>query len=230
MSVNIFSVFWVGDFRGRDFCEEDVWQLYRSVDKHIKIPFTFYTLTNRMNANLPGERIELKYNLPGWWSKVELFRPDLPKHRTLYLDLDSHVIRGLQPIIEFKGDLVMFNTRVPNWKVRKEPGLVCRYQAATMLFDPASPVMNLVWKRFQENPKKWMMNFRSEQDMYGAWIPNQPTFPDNWMIKLDNCWGMKQPPDNAIIVTGQPKRDSFRNPIWTPWLEDMARNKEKEIV
>jgi hypothetical protein len=224
--LNIMSVYWKGEFRGRDFCEEDVWQLYRSVDKHIDRPFTFYCLTNQMNANLPGERIELKYKLPGWWSKVELFRPDLPKGRTLYLDLDSHVIRNLDPILDFVGDLVMFNTRVPNWKKRKEPGLVCRYQAATMLFTPNANVMQKVWNKFTSNPKQYMMQFRSEQDMYGAWIPNQPTFPDNWMIKLDNCRGMKEPPENAIIVTGQPKRDSFRNPIFTPWLNAMAREEK----
>ena len=67
-----------------------------------------------MEANLPGIKIELKHadDWPGWWAKMELYRPRiLPRLRTLYMDLDSHVIRSLQPILDYEGDLVMFNTK-----------------------------------------------------------------------------------------------------------------------
>jgi hypothetical protein len=45
------------------------------------------------NVAVPGIRtIPLKYDWPGWWSKLELFRPDI-EGDLLYFDLDT-VVRG----------------------------------------------------------------------------------------------------------------------------------------
>lgn len=38
------------------------------------------------------ERIPMKYSWPGWWAKMELFRPDLPGDGMLYMDLDTSII------------------------------------------------------------------------------------------------------------------------------------------
>ena len=101
--VNIVCLYWVGDFRGRDFQPQDVSRLFASVVKHIDRPFEFFVLTNDMEAELPGIKIKLKHpdDWEGWWAKMELYRPGiLPKRRTLYMDLDSHVIRDLGPILD----------------------------------------------------------------------------------------------------------------------------------
>lgn len=39
----------------------------------------------------------------GWWSKIELFRPDRFSGRVLFLDLDSVVVGDLGPIVDAKG-------------------------------------------------------------------------------------------------------------------------------
>jgi hypothetical protein len=44
------------------------------------------------------ERIPLKLNLPGWWSKIELFRPEL-SGEILYLDLDTVVVGEMRDIL-----------------------------------------------------------------------------------------------------------------------------------
>jgi len=43
------------------------------------------------------EPVPLKHNWPGWWSKMELFRPGLfeRRQRVLYLDLDTVVLKEL---------------------------------------------------------------------------------------------------------------------------------------
>lgn len=223
-SVNIICLYWTGDFRGRDFTVRDVRRLQECVAKHIDRPYTFYCLTNDMDADIPAEKIKLEYAWPGWWSKMELHRPDLPKGRTLYLDLDSHVIRSLKPILDFKGNLVMFRTRASKIKQRHpEPGLIHRYQAATMLFDSGSMVD--MYKIFCEDPEYYMQRFRSDQDFMGWFIPNQPVFPNEWMLKLKEClYTVRPPSDEAIIVTGQPSGNWFRRyPKVVSWLEEMAR-------
>jgi len=227
-SVNIICLYWVGKFRGRDFTEEDVIRLRQTVDKHMDRPYKFYCLTNDMDADIPAEKIELDYAWPGWWSKMELHRPDLPSGRTLYLDLDSHVINSLGPMLDYPGNLIMFNTRTTKRKqvmgdyYFKREGIVWKYQAAVMLFDPGST--SWVYNKFLEDPDRWMKRFRSEQDLMGEWIPDQPLFPEHWMIKLATFdRHPNKSIDGTIIITGQPKGVSFREPKYAPWLKELAR-------
>ena len=226
--VNIFCLYWVGEFRGRDFCIRDVERLYFSVKKHIDRDFTFYCLTNS-NEGFPCyvKPIPLLYGWPGWWSKVELHRADLPEGRALYLDLDSHVMRSLKPILDFEGDLVMFPTPIPEhkWENLRRKNWVLKYQAATMLFTVGCRSMQMVWNRFLESPEKWMKKYRSEQDIMGDWIPNQPMFPREWMMKLGSIYrhNLKSIPSECIIVTGQPPHKEFRKTDKLDWFEPMAR-------
>jgi hypothetical protein len=218
--MNVICILWKGDFRGRDFTEDDVERLYDTVKKHTIRPFNFYTLTNDMDAKVTGEKIELKHNWPGWWAKMELHRSDLPAGRTLYLDLDTHVVGRLDPLMDHYGNLVMFRARSTgssNWHGKKQ---VHRYQAATMLFTPGSTVW--LYDMFKKNPQGYIDTYRSDQDLMGDCLPNQPTFPDQWLMKLSKL--KKQPlGDHTIIVTGQPKSTSFRDPDFMPWLNTISR-------
>lgn len=224
--VNILCLYWVGEFRGRDFSISDIERLYKTVSKHIDRPFDFYCLTNTIEE-LPSyvKPIPLIYAWPGWWSKMEIHRPDLPPGRTLYMDLDSHAVRSLGPILDYPGDLVMFNTRMAldRQESLAKDGWVLRYQAATMLFTPGTKCMEHVWVKFINNPGHWMKKYRSDQDVMGDWIPNQPTFPANWMVKLDTIRRDKTLRDDVIIVTGQTKDGLFRETNKIPWFETTAR-------
>ena len=224
--VNILCLYWVGEFRGRDFSIDDIERLYQTVSKHIDRPFDFYCLTNS-TEELPTyvKPIPLIYAWPGWWSKMEIHRPDLPPGRTLYMDLDSHCVRSLGPILDYSGDLVMFETRIPQvkWAALERTGWVLRYQAATMLFTPGVNVMQYVWNRFLDKPSYWMKKFRSDQDVMGEWIPKQPTFPGEWMVKLATIRDSKEIGGKYIIVTGQTKDGLFRHTNKIPWFETTAR-------
>lgn len=230
--VNILCLYWVGDFRGRDFQPEDVHRLYKSVWAHIDRDFDFYVLTNDMSADLPGIKIQLKHpdDWPGWWSKMELYRPGIiPALRTLYMDLDSHVIRSLGPILDYEGDLVMFETK-DRGHIRKHTrqgieGMVYKYQAATILYTPDE--WGWVYEKFLRDWDYYITHYRSDQDILGEWIPNQPMFPGKWLMKMGKIEKSialrKSMPDDVIIVTGQTKHGGFRRTDEIEWFEKEAR-------
>ena len=163
-----------------------------------------------MKADVPAEKIELVKNWPGWWSKVELFRPDIPCGRTLYLDLDTYIVGSLKPILDFEGDLVMFPSPYGRKKKVNTEGkiVVQRYQTGTMLFTPGK--LSHVFRDFHKTASLYMQTYRSEQDIYGEWLPNQPTFPARWLMKIGEYKKIGRTRENTIIITGN-KDGEFRN-------------------
>lgn len=64
-----------------------------------KIEFKCLSDVPLMNVDV----IPLKYNFPGWWSKIELFRPNLFRTPVLYLDLDVLVLGSIDKLFRFDG-------------------------------------------------------------------------------------------------------------------------------
>lgn len=178
---------------------------------NIDRPYRMYCLTNDMNAKVSAKKIELVNNWSGWWSKVELFRPDLPCGRTLYLDLDTTIIKNVYPLFEFKNDLVMFPSPYKGKTEKETPDgkQVIKYQAAIMLFDPGK--LSWLYFKFRDNANYYMQKYRSEQDIYGEWLPNQPTFPSEWIMKLGTVRKGKPVGDKTMIVTGNKNGKLFRD-------------------
>ena len=218
--INVICLFWVGEFRGRDFTKDDVWALYNTVKKHIDREFDFYVLTNDLEAAVPGTIIPLNHDWPGWWSKMELHRPDLPQGRTLYLDLDSHVVSSLGVLLECEGDLVMFPSRSVGGALQEGKRQVHKYQAATMLFTPGK--QDWFYHIFCKNPQGYIDIYRSEQDLMGEMMPDLNTFDPRWLMKISELRN-KELDEKTIIITGQPKDTSFRDPSFAPWLNELAR-------
>lgn len=226
MTYNIACVYKTGHFRGREYSFDDVIRLYHSVKRHMPndIEPNFYCLTDCDDEYPEIKKIKLNHNWPGWWSKMELGREDLPQGRTLYLDLDTSVVNNLHPILNYEGDLVMFDCRIPDQRKPyfESRGWICRYQNATILFDAGdiNNPMHKMYRLFAKDPEHWMKVYRGDQDIMGNWFPNQPTFPREWMIKRQTCTELKEIPKQVIIVTGQVKRGDFRE---VELVEEQAR-------
>lgn len=78
---------------GGDFLPFDVEMLASSIEKHLP-GWKFVCL-----SDVPSVADEnLIENWPGWWSKLELFRPGLFKERVLYFDLDTLIIDNLKDV------------------------------------------------------------------------------------------------------------------------------------
>lgn len=80
---------------GGPYSYEYVKNLFNAVRRHSTELFSFVCLTDddEVIEKANFDTIELKHGWPGWWSKIELFRPDLPKIPSVYFDLDT-VIKG----------------------------------------------------------------------------------------------------------------------------------------
>lgn len=76
---------------------EWVAKLQRGVARHLTVPYRFVCFSD---VDVPCERIPLRNDWPGWWSKLECFREPI-EGATLYLDLDSVVVGSLDAIATY---------------------------------------------------------------------------------------------------------------------------------
>ena len=89
---------------GGDFTAEYVHRLAANVHEHTTQPYRFVCLTDS-DEKFACETIALTENLPGWWSKLELF-----KHfwgRTVYFDLDTVIVGNIDPLLDYEGPVAL---------------------------------------------------------------------------------------------------------------------------
>jgi hypothetical protein len=92
---------------------------------------------------VPCERISLRYKWPGWWSKMEMFRPDLGLGDFLYFDLDT-IIRGNVAHMERCGHLATLRD------FYRPEGL-----GSGMMFIPEAE-RAAIWQAWIADPDRWM--------------------------------------------------------------------------
>jgi len=75
--------------------------LKRQCEKFVTVPFEFVCLTDL--DEIDGVKtIKLKHNFPNWWSKIELFRPDIFQgKKVFYMDLDTVLIDNIDNILNY---------------------------------------------------------------------------------------------------------------------------------
>jgi hypothetical protein len=82
--------------------------LANAVAKNVTIPYTFTCLTdNPQNFNKNVHKvIKLKHGFPKWWSKIELFRPDIfdDTEQVFFLDLDTVITNNIDDIVSYDGN------------------------------------------------------------------------------------------------------------------------------
>ena len=65
-----------------------------------------FTITCLSDIDVPVKRIPLQHNWPGWWSKMEIFRPDI-QGDVFYIDLDSTVVRDPAELFTVKNPTML---------------------------------------------------------------------------------------------------------------------------
>jgi hypothetical protein len=73
---------------GGCYTVEYVERLRDAVERHLSLPYEFVCLTD-LGSRVPCARVDLEYDWPGWWSKLELFEAFTGP--TLYFDLDTTI-------------------------------------------------------------------------------------------------------------------------------------------
>lgn len=88
---------------GGDFTSKYVNALKTSLDKYFPTEFDFWCFTDRPEEinGFVDNCILLKHDLPGWWSKIELFKEVYPYNsRVMYFDLDVLILKDLTDFYE----------------------------------------------------------------------------------------------------------------------------------
>ena len=214
--INIVCVHWEGDFRNRNYKISDVIRLKKMVSRNIKTPFKFYCLTNKIQKDVDYEQIPLRYNLEGWWSKLELFRSDLPiKGKILYLDLDIFINGGLDeiafyginngkhPIYFMKpiGPNLIYGARKSNNIIDIGKTIVGNFQSSVISWNQGYPTLSVP----QLINDGVQYKYRGDQDLFGVLFDDMAgTFPAMWFNKIRYCY--TGGPDKRVkVVLGNPK-------------------------
>jgi len=101
--------------------------------------------------DLVARRVPLACNFPGWWSKLELFRPDVFTGPVLYVDLDT---LPCGPLADMAGHTLDFAMLSDVW----EPTVA---QSGVMAWIPGETSAR-VWDVFVESPRDRMRAFRGD--------------------------------------------------------------------
>jgi len=90
------------------------------------------------------ELIPLTNNLPGTWSRMELYSPEMEQYRPfLYIDLDTVIIRSVEDIFNLVRDQSMFITLEDFWQMGK--------MATGLVWFPAkSEKISKVWEAWKK--------------------------------------------------------------------------------
>ena len=129
---------------GGDYTPADVQWLVNQLPKGYEV----ICLTNMKNMVIPGVKcIPLlhKWNYcPGWWAKIELFRPDI-KDDLLYLDLDTVITGDITDLLE----------NPPKKFTMLRDFYHPQYFASSIMWIP-NKSKGKIWKAFWSDPDGWI--------------------------------------------------------------------------
>lgn len=185
---------------GGDFDESWVYALLEGVREHAAPGTGFVCLTD-VGAIDGVETVPLLHHWPGWWSKLELFRPDLRslfaevthKGPVLFMDLDTLPVGPLDPFFEYGGEFAM---------IQEFYGRRGRFQSGVMMFRPGV-VTRRIWDAWQPQAADHVARFRGD----GEWL-DRHTKPDNLfelfpdLIRSYKVHSKDGCPEGASLVCG----------------------------
>ena len=152
---------------GGDYKPEHVSHLRDDVRRHLKMEHRFVCLTD---MSVDCEKIPLPEKWPGWWSKISLFHPDIPKP-IVYIDLDTIIVGPLD-------DLALGHrfTVLQNFWAKDRIG------SGMMAWDAD---LSAIYSAFAKSPAKFIREYVT-QDKWGdqGFIrAHTPIEPERWQRK-----------------------------------------------
>lgn len=205
----VACVLWVGEFRKRSYSPLWVQRLRNMVARNLG-EHCFVCLSN---IEVEGvETIPLRDNLPGWWSKLELFRPGLfPEgSRVLAIDLDTVIVDDLEPHFTEHADAPFVALQAYRWgptRIEEGKRVTMGVNSGTMAFTAGRCAERL----YTDFRRPLMDQLRGDQDWLTEQLGEIPLFPRSWWARLRDC--PKGPPEGCRIVHCM------------PWKNDVAAQK-----
>ena len=130
---------------GKDFSAGYVHRLYAAVREHWPKGerLDFVALTDTPIDHPEVREIPLLHQWPGYWAKLELFRPDVMGD-LLYFDLDTMITGPLDDLARFPHHAMLRSFKWPRERVAS---------GVMVLPEAVRPV---IWERWMLDPDKWM--------------------------------------------------------------------------
>lgn len=124
---------------GGVFTPEYVRRLRDGVAENLTVPHRFVCMTDHPIDGV--ECIPLKYGMAGWWAKAEMFRPELPFGRVLYVDLSAVITGSLDDMATQDGIVI-----TKDWYFGGPSQSVLLYTVGDF---------ENVWDEFIKDPEHW---------------------------------------------------------------------------
>lgn len=139
-----------------DFTPDYVVRLYENVREHWTGELDFCCLTDTPIQHPAIREIPLRYDWPGYWSKMELFRPDL-RGTLFYFDLDTMITGSLDEMREVRRHTMLRRLR-KKYRHRLASGMM-------MLPEAVRPI---IWRHWTGDPQLFMRLYRWNGDRPGG--------------------------------------------------------------
>lgn len=151
------------------------------------------------DMEVPGvDCIPLEHDWPGWWSKMEVMRPDI-EGDWLYLDMDTMVYGDISPYLDLRRPCLLGDYYRPIL----ETGVM--YLTANL--------RHRIWKRWIESPDRWMHEYKGDghfiRDTVGHLCGDIREVGGLHSYKVHGL----QPDTRLLIFHGQPRPHETR--LWT---------------
>lgn len=165
-------------------------------------PFASFEVLS--DVNVPGVKtVPLTHKWPGWWSKMELFRPDL-KDDILFMDLDTVIVGPVDDILKTNKLSVLTDFYRDGIKLKDGIG-------GGLLFLPEKDRAQ-IWDEFTVNPAMSMrLNTRGDQHFFeqfwlnraARWQRELPGQVVSWKVNCKN--GIVPPGARIVCGHGNPR-------------------------
>jgi len=208
-----------------EYKEKQVRWLKKQVEKQCAAPHRFVCLTD-LNKIDGVETIKLKHNWPGWWSKIELFRPDLDYSQAFYLDLDTVLVNDIAHIVDREHKFTVLRN-LSELRLASHPSRCKRIGSGIMAWRKGR--VEYLYNEFKISPDKYMGEYVTSkrwgdqgfiQEIGGPFDYFQDMFPKQ-IVSSKHGLKNKKPPKEAKIVCfhGSPKPWEIKED-WVPEMED----------
>jgi hypothetical protein len=165
------------------------------------------------------EVIPLKHNWPGWWSKIELFRPDLNVGKTTYFDLDVLILKDIEKLLALSDQLTFAMLRGWNTKhgIHPSSSIMCgQFSLYSHIYEKFSQDPFYHIQRMKRNVGAGM---KGDQGFISEFVENvnfiQDRLPANYIIGKKMYEGNPELIKKAHVLSwsGEPRLHTVKK-LW----------------
>lgn len=197
---------------------EYVARLKAMVAKHLTREHRFVCLTDRpwdLPVDIAAIPIPGVGKMFGWWAKVRLFERGLFDGRVVYLDLDTLIVKDLDPIVDFPSSFALVPT-AGSFQPKSHHQVVKLFNSSVMVWDAG-----VNSQLFTDWNQRVADRLHGDQDWIGEQWPHASMMPLEWYPRLSAIQAGPVPDDAIVVLAKKPKPEEAAKK-W-PWVDAIWR-------